>query len=46
MQGLVGSASDGRVVRAESSGADREALGLEVAQGLLAQGAGDFIDAQ
>ena len=46
LQGLVGSASDGRVVRAESTGADREALGLEVAQRLLSQGARDFIDAQ
>jgi hypothetical protein len=42
----VGSANDGRVVRAESTGADREALGLEVAQRLLSQGARDFIDAQ
>jgi hydroxymethylbilane synthase len=46
LQGLVGSAHDGRVVRAESTGSDREALGVEVARQLLAQGAGDFIDAQ
>ena len=46
LQGLVGSANDGRVVRAESTGSDREALGVEVARQLLAQGAGDFIDAQ
>lgn len=46
LQGLVGSAHDGRVVRAESTGADREALGLEVAERLLSQGARDFIDAQ
>jgi hydroxymethylbilane synthase len=46
LQGLVGSARDGLVVRAESTGSDREALGVEVARQLLAQGAGDFIDAQ
>jgi hydroxymethylbilane synthase len=46
LQGLVGSAHDGRVVRAESTGSDREALGVEVARQLLAQGAGDLIDAQ
>jgi hydroxymethylbilane synthase len=46
LQGLVGSAHDGRVVRAEGVGSDREALGLEVAERLLAQGARDFIDAQ
>ena len=45
LQGLVGSAQDGRVVRAEGEGTDPEALGIEVAERLLAQGARDFIDA-
>lgn len=45
LHGLVGSASDGRAVRAHAEGpADApEALGVEVAQALLAQGAGDFL---
>ncbi|HEU4774842.1 MAG TPA: hydroxymethylbilane synthase [Lysobacter sp.] len=45
LHGLVGSASDGRAVRARAEGpADApEALGVEVAQALLAQGAGDFL---
>ena len=46
LQGLVGSAQDGRLVRAEASGDSAEALGLVVAERLLAQGARDFIDAQ
>jgi len=46
LEGLVGSAQDGRFVRAEGRGASPEALGTEVAQRLLAQGARDFIDAQ
>ena len=46
LQGLVGSANDGRLVRAEASGDSAEALGLVVAERLLAQGARDFIDAQ
>ncbi|MGV8940544.1 MAG: hydroxymethylbilane synthase [Lysobacter sp.] len=45
LHGMVGSASDGRAVRAHAEGpADSpEALGIEVAQALLAQGAGDFL---
>jgi hydroxymethylbilane synthase len=46
LQGLVGSASDGRVVRAEGLGDAPEALGVEVAERLLAQGARALIDAQ
>ena len=45
LQGLVGSARDGVLVRAESIGSDGEALGLEVAGRLLAQGARELIDA-
>ena len=47
LQGLVGSAADGRAVRAQGEGhADApDALGLEVAQMLLAQGARGLIDA-
>ncbi|MFC3550585.1 hydroxymethylbilane synthase [Lysobacter cavernae] len=47
LDGLVGSAADGRVVRAhgEGRGDAPECLGLEVAQQLLAQGAGEFIAA-
>ena len=47
LAGLVGSAADGRVVRAhgEGRGDAPECLGLEVAQKLLTQGAGDFIAA-
>jgi hydroxymethylbilane synthase len=45
LQGLVGSAEDGRVVRAEGEGTDAEALGIAVAERLLAQGARDLIDA-
>jgi hydroxymethylbilane synthase len=47
LAGLVGSAADGRVVRAQAQGRGDapECLGLEVAQMLLAQGAGDFIAA-
>lgn len=45
LQGLVGSADDGRVVRAagEAGADDGEALGAQVAQQLLEQGAGDLI---
>lgn len=45
LHGLVGSASDGRAVRAQAQGRGDapEALGLEVAQALLDQGARDFI---
>jgi len=45
LQGLVGSARDGALVRAESIGREGEALGLEVAGRLLAQGARELIDA-
>jgi hydroxymethylbilane synthase len=44
LQGLVGSAHDGRVVRAEGEGIDAEALGIAVAERLLAQGARAMID--
>ena len=44
LQGLVGSARDGVLVRAEEVGRDPEALGLEVAERLLAQGARALID--
>jgi hydroxymethylbilane synthase len=47
LSGLVGSANDGRIVRAEARGRGDapEALGLEVAELLLAQGARGMIDA-
>jgi hydroxymethylbilane synthase len=47
LQGLVGSAEDGRAVRAEAQGRGDvpERLGLEVADLLLAQGARGLIDA-
>ena len=45
LQGLVGSASDGRAVRAEASGPawDPDAVGRAVAEKLLAGGAGEFL---
>ncbi len=45
LQGLVGSASDGRFVRAQSIGRSDapDALGVEVADALLAQGARELI---
>jgi len=45
LQGLVGSAADGRVVRAQGEGpaAAPEALGLQVARRLLDAGAGEFL---
>jgi hydroxymethylbilane synthase len=45
LEGLVGSASDGRLVRAgaQATRADAERLGRDVAQALLAQGAGALI---
>lgn len=45
LRGAVGSVSDGRMVRAEAKGsaADPEALGLRVAEDLLAQGAGELL---
>lgn len=47
LSGLVGSASDGRIVRAHAPGRGDmpEGLGLEVAEKLLAQGARALIDA-
>jgi hypothetical protein len=39
------SAEDGRVRAAEGEGTDAEALGIAVAERLLAQGARDLIDA-
>ena len=47
LQGLVGSAADGRSVRAQATGTVEaaEALGIEVADALLAQGARALIDA-
>ena len=47
LEALVGSATDGRAVRADASGpaADPEALGREVARQLLAGGAGEFLPA-
>ena len=47
LSGLVGSAGDGRVVRAEAQGRGDapECLGLEVAEKLLAQGARELIGA-
>jgi hydroxymethylbilane synthase len=47
LAGLVGSAVDGRIVRAEAKGRGDapECLGLEVAEALLAQGARELIDA-
>jgi len=45
LDGLVGSASDGRMVRAQDEAASEapEALGQAVARELLAQGAGEFL---
>ena len=45
LEGLVGSADDGRLVRAQDEAASEapEALGQAVARELLAQGAGDFL---
>ncbi len=46
LQGLVGSASDGRAVRAEAvgPGSDPEALGQQVAKMLLDAGAGELLN--
>ncbi len=48
LDGLVGSAGDGRIVRArgEGRGDAPESLGLEVAEKLLAQGARAMLDAE
>ena len=47
LSGLVGSVRDGRLVRAQATAESMhgEALGIAVADALLAQGAGDFIAA-
>jgi hydroxymethylbilane synthase len=47
LEGLVGSAHEGRIVRAQAEGdaAAPEALGLAVAEALLRQGARALIDA-
>lgn len=46
LQGLVGATADGRCIRAQAEGPAQapEALGIEVAQALLAQGARALID--
>ncbi|MFT4179138.1 MAG: hydroxymethylbilane synthase [Thermomonas sp.] len=44
LAGLVGSAADGRVVRAQGEGDAPDALGVDVAKQLLAQGARALID--
>ena len=43
LHGLVGSAEDGRIVRTQTEGTSAEALGSEVAQTLLANGAGELL---
>lgn len=43
LQGLVGSAVDGRLVRAENAGGEPEALGADVAARLLDAGAGELL---
>ena len=43
LSGLVGDAASGRLLRAEASGADAEALGRQVAESLFAQGAGALL---
>ncbi|MGQ4660425.1 hydroxymethylbilane synthase [Lysobacter sp. F6437] len=43
LHGLVGSAEDGRIVRTQAGGTSADALGREVAAGLLAQGAGELL---
>ena len=43
LQGLVGSARDGRVVRAEAAGNDPETLGRRLAADLLDRGAGELL---
>ena len=45
LDGLVGDAASGRSVRADARGGDAEALGRQVADALLAQGARALIDA-
>jgi hydroxymethylbilane synthase len=43
VQGLVGDAATGQLVRAEARGEDAQALGVEVARGLLERGAGALL---
>jgi len=43
LHGLVGSASDGRTVRAQGEGESADALGRAVAEALLARGAGELL---
>ena len=43
LHGLVGSASDGRAVRAQGEGESADALGRAVAEALLARGAGELL---
>jgi len=43
LQGLVGGASDGRIIRAQATGKDPETLGQRVAQHLLEKGAGELL---
>ncbi|MGQ4582398.1 hydroxymethylbilane synthase [Lysobacter sp. F60174L2] len=43
LHGLVGSAGDGRLVRAQAEGTSANTLGREVAQALLADGAGELL---
>ena len=43
LHGLVGSAGDGRIVRAQAEGTSADTLGREVAQALLADGAGELL---
>ena len=45
LHGLVGSAGDGRCVRAQGEGDVSQALGRAVAAQLLAQGAGELLAA-
>ncbi|MGA7297784.1 MAG: hydroxymethylbilane synthase, partial [Rhodanobacteraceae bacterium] len=47
LEGLVGDVSSGRLLRAAASGAraSAEAVGVEVAEDLLAQGAAQFLSA-
>ena len=46
LAGLVGSARDGRLVRAQARGDEAQALGAGVAAELLAQGAGELLAAE
>jgi hydroxymethylbilane synthase len=46
LSGLVGSARDGRLVRAQAQGTDPATVGMQVATLLLAQGAGELLAAE